>query len=166
MVEHISRKGGRFLKLDGDGSSWVEVSMPEVREKITQMLRNLRRPRVSQQQKGCFATANHLPLLDETDIAPNDVLLGRKVSNDGNKRLRDMVENMAAEYDAATRGRKKEVVDSLMEQIKSSNGRFLRQVEGGRWQEVIDDAVIFSKVSSHFRNYRRHNKEGQSNSIN
>ncbi|KAL3936494.1 MAG: hypothetical protein SGBAC_008196 [Bacillariaceae sp.] len=161
MVEHINSKGGRFLKLDANGSSWVEVSRPEVREKVTQMFRNFRRPRASQQQKTSLPTSNHLPLLDEKDIAPNDVLFGRQVGHDGNQRLKHMVENMAAEYDAATRGRKKQLVDSMVEEIKSSNGRFLRQVEGKKWQQVLDDTVVFSKVSSHFRNYRRNNRERQ-----
>lgn len=157
MVEEIRDNGGRFLKLDTDGSSWIEVLMPEVREKIGQMFRNLRRPRASQQQKTAFATVNHLPLIDEADISPNDILFGRKVvGHDGNQRLRQMVEAMAVEYDAASRGRKKQLIDSLVETIKSANGRFLRHVEGaGKWQEVLDEAIIFSKVSAHFRNFRR-----------
>ncbi|CAJ1932619.1 unnamed protein product [Cylindrotheca closterium] len=159
MVEHVSRKGGRFLKLDDHSSAWVEVPMAEVREKIAQMFRNLRRPRAPQQKKAPVATSSHLPLLDETEIASTDILFGRRVGHDGNQRLRDMVESMASEYDAATRGRKKQLVDSLIEEIKSSNGRFLRRVEGRKWQEVSDDAVIVSKVSSHFRNYRRSNRD-------
>jgi len=161
VVEHINSKGGRFLKLDANGWSWVEMSRPEVREKVTQMFRNFRRPRATQQQKTSLPTSNHLPLLDEKDIAPNDVLFGRQVGHDGNQRLKHMVENMAAEYDAATRGRKKQLVDSMVQEIKSSNGRFLRQVEGRKWQQVLDDTVVFSKVSSHFRNYRRNNRERQ-----
>ncbi|CAJ1932617.1 unnamed protein product [Cylindrotheca closterium] len=162
MVGHISRKGGRFLKLDDDPSSaWVEVPMAEVREKIVQMFRNLRRPRAPQQKKTRVATSSHLPLLDETEIASTDILFGRRFFHDGNQRLRDMVESLASEYDAATRGRKKQLVDSLIEEIKSSSGRFLRQVKGGKWQEVSDDSMILSKVSSHFRNYRRSNRDLQ-----
>jgi len=157
MVEVIRNKGGRFLKLDSDGSSWQEVPMPEVREKITQLFRNFRRPRRSQQQKTPLSLSAQSPLLESEDISANDVLFGRQAGNDGNLRLKQLVERTAAKYDAATRGQKKLLVDSLMDEIKSSKGRFLKQVEGGKWQQVSDEAAV-AKISSHFRNYRRHNK--------
>lgn len=156
VADHVIDNGGRFLKLDADGSSWVEMSIPDVRVRITQMFRNLRQRGIQlQKEKSPDATSSHLPLLDVSDIAPTDILFGRNVGHYGNQQLRDMVEFMLAEYNAASRGRKKQLVESLIKEIKSLNGRFLRLVEGGKWQEVPDDAIVVSKLSSHFRNYRR-----------
>jgi len=158
MVESIKGSGGRFLKLDIDGSSWIEVSMPEVREKIVQMYRNFRRPRASQQKAAGQPSAPPMPLEIADTLHLTDVLFGRQQSHEGNQKLRQLVENTAAEYDAATRGRKKQIVEELVTEIQQPGGRFLKQMKDGRY-EVLSIETASAKIASHFRNYRRIQRE-------
>jgi hypothetical protein len=65
---------------------------------------------------------------------------------------------MSAEYNCASRGRKKEIADFVVAEIKRNEGRFLKLADNGKWCEV-SDKVAEMKVSSHFRNSRRISKK-------
>lgn len=154
MVQSIQSNGGRFLKLDIDGSSWVEVSVPEVREKIVQMFRNFRRSRTTTQQK--MATRPPSPPPPDkivVTLREGDVVFGRQ-GHEGNQKLRNLIESMSAEYDEATRGQKKELVEDLMKSILQAGGRFLKQISPSTYEELSNETAS-AKIGSHFRNYRR-----------
>ncbi|CAJ1935923.1 unnamed protein product [Cylindrotheca closterium] len=157
IMENIRKKGGRFLKPDENHSHhWLEVSVDEARSKIAQLFRNLKKRARS------TANASPTPTRSEPDdsarivtaVVDEDVLFGRMYEHAGNERLRHTVEGMAAEYNSSTRGRKKQIADSLVQEVKSRGGRFLKPVEGGRWLEV-SDKMAETKVSARFRNFRR-----------
>ena len=155
MIAEIKRGRGRFLKLDSNGALWEGVPISEVRDKITQMFRNLRRPSGSQQR----ASVNHPGTVGERiavdEPSENDVLFGRQSSQTGNQRLKELVEGISLEYDAANRGTKKKLADSIVKEIKENGGRFLKRInDSGQWEEVSDLAAGI-KIATHFRNYRR-----------
>ncbi|CAJ1932711.1 unnamed protein product [Cylindrotheca closterium] len=154
IMESIRWNGGRFLKPSESGLDWQEVPLSEVRLKLTQMFRNQNRPRVSIQRGIARDFTEHQtgPIVET--ISDDDVVLGRKYTYPGNKKLRQLVENMAEEYNASNRGRKKEISDILVGTVKSNGGRFLKHIDNARWIEV-SDKVAEVKVSSHFRNFRR-----------
>mmetsp|Transcript_44787 Transcript_44787/g.108195 ORF Transcript_44787/g.108195 Transcript_44787/m.108195 type:complete len:553 (-) Transcript_44787:953-2611(-) len=156
VIAEIKRGGGRFLKLDSSGVLWEEVPISEIREKITQMFRNLRRPTGSQQR----AAIDPGPMGERIIVgepSENDVLFGRQLSQTGNQRLKELVEAMAFEYDASNRGRKKKLVDALVRDIKGTGARFLKQTSDGQW-EVVSDVAAGIKIATHFRNHRRFRK--------
>ena len=116
------------------------------------MFRNLRR-RAAQQQK-----QEDTPVQFVNDVSPNDVLFGRRKEHPGNLRLRVLVESLAAEYDAATRGRKKQLTALVIQEIEQNGGRFLEKVNGDSWI-ILSRQALGDKLSSQFRNYRRRVKE-------
>lgn len=157
IIEEIRKSGGRFLKPDDEDSNndWNEVSVDEARSKIGQLFRNIKkRARTSTET----STGRKSPDPEHGRIVVNvsdeDVLFGRMYEHAGNERLRQQVELMAAEYNSSTRGRKKQIADSLVHNVKSRGGRFLKPIEGGRWVEVSDKAAE-TKVSARFRNFRK-----------
>ena len=91
-------------------------------------------------------------------IHDNDVLLGRKCNHPGNETLRSLITSMSGEYNCASRGRKKEIADFVVSEIKRKGGRFLKLSDNAKWCEV-SDKVAETKVSSHFRNVRRVSKK-------
>ena len=93
-----------------------------------------------------------------TDISPNDVLFGRRKEHAGNLRLRLLIESLAAEYDAASRSRKKTLTVMVIQEIEQNGGRFLDKVDNDSWMELSKQALL-DKLSSQFRNYRRRQKE-------
>lgn len=94
-------------------------------------------------------------------IEKDDVLFGRKSDQPGNLKLRSLIDSMSAEYNASSRGRKKEMADLVVSSIKDNGGRFLKPADNGKWSEV-SDKVAEMKVSSHIRNSRRvSKKQGQ-----
>ncbi|CAJ1969928.1 unnamed protein product [Cylindrotheca closterium] len=154
MIAEIKRGGGRFLKQDSTGLWWEDVPISEVREKITQMFRNLRRPSGSQ-QRAAANTETGGGRITVGEPTENDVLFGRQFNQAGNLRLRELVEGMALEYDASNRGKKKKLAESIVKEIKGTGGRFLKPIkDGGQWEEVSDVAAGI-KIATHFRNYRR-----------
>lgn len=156
IMENIRKKGGRFLKPDeNSGHHLQEVSVDEARSKIGQLFRNLKKRARS------TATTSPTPKISEPEdarivssVGDEDVLFGRMYEHAGNERLRRNVEVMAAEYNSSTRGRKKQIADSLVQDVKSRGGRFLKPMEDGRWAEV-SDKMAETKVSARFRNFRR-----------
>jgi hypothetical protein len=86
----------------------------------------------------------------------HDVLLGRgKASYEhmGNLRFRYWVESHAKQYDLATSSsEKKQLTHEIVQLVKDSTGRFLKDDEAG-WIEVEDD-VARLKVSHAFRTLR------------
>jgi len=156
IMENIRKKGGRFLKPEENSSQhWQEVSVDEARSKIGQLFRNLKkrnRPSATTSFTATISAPDDARIV--TSVAEEDVLFGRKYEHAGNESLRQHVEAMAAEYNASTRGRKKQIADSLVQEVKSRGGRFLKPIEGGRWVEVTDK-MAETKVSARFRNFRR-----------
>ena len=86
-----------------------------------------------------------------------DVLLGRGKPiqyHAGNVHLRHVIDNHRDKYDVAGRGGKAVVADTIVQLIKSSSRRFLKQGKNGWWYEVPDD-VAREKVCSGFRTQGR-----------
>ncbi|CAJ1932631.1 unnamed protein product [Cylindrotheca closterium] len=83
-----------------------------------------------------------------------DVLFGNFRDHAGNRRLRDLVESIASQYDTASRGDKRRLADQILAQVKESRGRFLKPLDDGRW-EIVSDRVASQKIGYHFRNLRR-----------
>jgi hypothetical protein len=106
--------------------------------------------------------------LERMETAPNnnkvrvgvpgrhDVLLGRgkaRYQHTGNLRFRYWVESRAKQYDLATSSsEKKQLTHEIVQLVKDSTGRFLKDDEAG-WIEVEDD-VARLKVSHAFRTLR------------
>ncbi|KAL3936497.1 MAG: hypothetical protein SGBAC_008199 [Bacillariaceae sp.] len=160
MMEEIRVHGGRFLKPDtseeGKGG-WIEVEEKEMREKIGQTFRNLRRRRVGSKSTGVGAAGNvsSAPVVSAEELHPNDVMFGKNKHQQGNQHLQSLIEHMAADYDASSRrGQKQQVASCIVCKIKGSGGRFLKPLQDGRW-EVVSDKVAEQKVALHFRNLRR-----------
>ncbi|KAL3930754.1 MAG: hypothetical protein SGBAC_011626 [Bacillariaceae sp.] len=156
IMENIRKKGGRFLKPDESCSHhWQEVSVDEARSKIGQLFRNLKkraRSSVTSSATATLSDADDARIV--TTVGDEDVLFGRMYEHAGNERLRQHVEVISAEYNASNRGRKKQIADSLVQEVKSRGGRFLKPIESGRWVEVTDK-MAETKVSARFRNFRR-----------
>ncbi|MGK3735664.1 MAG: hypothetical protein ACI90V_002505, partial [Bacillariaceae sp.] len=87
--------------------------------------------------------------------AQYDVLLGRgkplqKFS--GNINYHYVIEGYHDHYEKASKQEKTELAMTIVDDIRSQGGRFLKQDEGG-WVEIPDEAAR-SKVSHTFRNHR------------
>ncbi|KAL3936496.1 MAG: hypothetical protein SGBAC_008198 [Bacillariaceae sp.] len=167
MMEKIRVHGGRFLKPDTSeegGGGWIEVEDKEIREKIGQSFRNLRRRRTGSRNTGSagVATAGNVSStlvsvssdVSAAEVLPNDILFGNNSHHTGNQRLQGLVEEMAAEYDALSRWQKIEQTSRIVFKIKGSGGRFLKPMADGRW-EIVSDKAAQQKVALHFRNLRR-----------
>jgi hypothetical protein len=152
IIEEISRSDGRFLKQDGSLGLWKEVPLEEVRAKITQMFRNNRRTHRAATEFVQLSHEGESNTLDHP--GPDDIAFGGTRNNRGNKLVRQLVTDFAADYDAANRGSKATIADSIVQRIKSEGGRFLKQTESGRWEEVPNDFAR-AKISKYFRNNRR-----------
>lgn len=151
VVNEIQITGGRFLKQsESDSGRWEEISLEDACSKIAQAFRNNRRARANLMPAAASAQDK------ETVNRPtsNDVLFGRKRSNDGNKRVRQLVGDLSNEYDTASKARKTQIADSVVQEIQRHGGRFLKQKEDHQWEEVPNDFAR-SKISKHFRNNRR-----------
>ncbi|KAL3935044.1 MAG: hypothetical protein SGBAC_009356 [Bacillariaceae sp.] len=164
IVEEIRKHGGRFLKPDtseeGQGG-WVEVEDKEMREKMGQTFRNLRRRRAASKSTGAAAGSNvsSTPVslsaaVPTLMIQPNDVLFGKNKHHHGNHHLQSLIEYMASDYDSSRRGQKKQLTVSIVCKIKGGGGRFLKPIQDGMW-EIVSDEVAEQKVALHFRNFRR-----------
>ena len=84
-----------------------------------------------------------------------DVLFGRGKGvseHTGNLRVGHIVEMHRQRYEQATKYRKTEIAERIVKIIHESNGRFLKQEDGG-WEEVADD-VARDKISHFFRKLR------------
>ncbi|CAJ1932627.1 unnamed protein product [Cylindrotheca closterium] len=159
MMDEIRKHGGRFLKPDisaeGEGS-WIEVEEKEMRLKIGQTFRNLRRRRAGVPAAGNVVATPAPPssVLSAVKVKPDDVLFGKNNPQRGNQLLQSLIEQMAAEYDSSNRGQKKQLASRLVCKIKESGGRFLKPMNDGTL-EIVSDKVAEQKVSVHFRNLRR-----------
>jgi hypothetical protein len=118
IIEEISSFDGRFLKHNRSlGLIWKEVPLDEVRTKITHMFHNNRRIHaatkiVKSSHEGESNTLDH--------PGPGDVVFGRTRNNRGNKLMRQLVIDFAAEYDAAKRGSRVKIADSIVQRTKSA----------------------------------------------
>jgi hypothetical protein len=86
----------------------------------------------------------------------NDVVFGGKRSkNGGNLHLRSLGKRFSHSYDIASKVRRIELIDFMIKEIQSLDGRFLQQCEQhGPWKEVPFEEV-HKKIAMMFRNIRR-----------
>lgn len=181
IIDEIDRHGGRFLKPSDTQSettkehniTWKELSPEERRNKVAQLFRNLRRRRGNRPISGANASSvSALPALKPSgggtdvqpsssppviiveDVRPEDVLFGQHMDNPGNHYLREIIIDVADEYNRAGRGEKKEIVLRLVQKIHASGGRFLKKADDGRW-EIASDQAARERISKQFRNFRR-----------
>eukprot|EP00980_Cylindrotheca_fusiformis_P021758 scaffold8587_cov97-Cylindrotheca_fusiformis.AAC.6 len=86
----------------------------------------------------------------------SDILVGKGrpfQEHPGNVMLREWIVRRQDIYETAQRYEKKRLVQSVVDQVQSSGGRFLK--DGGRhWQEV-DETVACAKVGHLFRDRKR-----------
>eukprot|EP00526_Cylindrotheca_closterium_P020718 CAMPEP_0113638124 /NCGR_PEP_ID=MMETSP0017_2-20120614/19964_1 /TAXON_ID=2856 /ORGANISM="Cylindrotheca closterium" /LENGTH=206 /DNA_ID=CAMNT_0000549201 /DNA_START=21 /DNA_END=637 /DNA_ORIENTATION=- /assembly_acc=CAM_ASM_000147 len=97
IIDEVRKKNGRFLKPDSTGTSLEELPVEEIRVKIAQLFRNLKkRLRVSSQK---VSSSSHSESTETVQLIENvredDVLFGRMFEHVGNKRLREVVESMS-----------------------------------------------------------------------
>ena len=156
VVTDVQEAGGRFLKEVDETGAWEAVPMEEALEKIAQAFRNCRRPK-TKQLKEQDKTINERPLEIIDYPVPDDVLFGKQRNHYGNMKMRSMVKNMADEYDMATKLGKKELASSIIRSIKEQGGRFLKQRDDDRWEEVSEEYARV-KISKQFCNNRRYQK--------
>ncbi|KAL3941351.1 MAG: hypothetical protein SGBAC_004269 [Bacillariaceae sp.] len=169
VMRDVQKPGGRFLNLGvGESEHWVELTNEDACSKVAQAFRNNRRPRVTSgsavEATGDVITSSSLQSMGSRgangspeEPTENDVLFGRKRNNEGNKRVRELVGELATEYDKASKARKTQIADSVVQEIQKKGGRFLKQAEGhdsSKWEEVPDEFAR-NKISKHFRNNRR-----------
>ena len=84
-----------------------------------------------------------------------DVLLGRGKplqKHPGNLRYHHIVESYHGQYENAAKLEKTNLAKTIVQRMKASGGRFLKQ-DGIGWLEIDDDAARY-KVSHTFRNHR------------
>ena len=88
----------------------------------------------------------------------NDVLFGRGSVNQehvGNIRFRAFITEMKPKYDRAERDERGKMATYIVETIKSTSGRFLREDRQRNCWAEVDDVVARNKVTHAFRNMRR-----------
>ncbi|KAL3936391.1 MAG: hypothetical protein SGBAC_008282 [Bacillariaceae sp.] len=161
MMHRIQINGGRFLKyVDGVQPAWIVTPEDEVRTKIAQMFRNHKR------------ATSRKKIIDGTPIQggplQDDVIFGKsQKKNRGKDLMHLLIKERFDEYDSVDRGMKANVVNVVLESIKSHGGRFLQPVEecngigigiGSSFLEVSDDKAR-ERISKYFRNYRRASKK-------
>eukprot|EP00980_Cylindrotheca_fusiformis_P019443 scaffold6708_cov134-Cylindrotheca_fusiformis.AAC.13 len=162
IISEIKRNGGRFLKQDALEGSWKEVDVNEIRRKTKQMLRNYRH-KLSNRSKANPVAHHRIAAKAITldQVHPNDILFGTPTSknHEGNILLRQVVRDLASEYDSATRAGKTQLTELIMRQSREMGSRFLKQstIDANRWEALPDD-VARSKISKLFRNIRRSSK--------
>eukprot|EP00980_Cylindrotheca_fusiformis_P028644 scaffold22625_cov174-Cylindrotheca_fusiformis.AAC.2 len=173
VINDIQSSGGRFLvqevviRDDTTFTTWRLLRLDEVRGKIHQAFRNHRRPRVALQEQVATIAAAASKGTPSASVfvepGPNDVLFGRKRSNTGNKRVRQLVGALSDDYDSATtKVRKRQIANSVVEEIQNTGGRFLMQPDGtDRWEEVPNEFAR-NKIIKHFQNQRRPRKSSAS----
>jgi hypothetical protein len=86
----------------------------------------------------------------------SDVLFGRGrpyQDHPGNQRVGLMVESLMPRYNGLKKLEKTALCQELVDEIKKSGGRFLKQVSGGVW-EVGSDTLAREKISQTFRTTR------------
>jgi hypothetical protein len=84
-----------------------------------------------------------------------DVLFGRGKAYQqhiGNVRYRSLIEECKAQYDRASREEKTQITEEIVQIVKQSTGRFLKD-DGAGWEEV-EDVVARLKASHTFRGMR------------
>eukprot|EP00980_Cylindrotheca_fusiformis_P000973 scaffold265_cov131-Cylindrotheca_fusiformis.AAC.8 len=155
VIDEIRSLGGRFLSQDGSSNGpWQEMPMELVRLKIAQTFRNLRRTQNAAQaiEPSAFRIESGV------HPCPKDVILGKlRYSSKGNELVRQLVSDLAADYDNVSRGNKAKIAKSIVQEVRDGGGRFLILQGNEQWEEVSDE-VAQAKISRLFRNNRRHRK--------
>eukprot|EP00980_Cylindrotheca_fusiformis_P018350 scaffold5997_cov133-Cylindrotheca_fusiformis.AAC.1 len=137
------------------------MDVSEIRRKTKQMFRNIRHARSIKDQ----STSNPLSFdrtgafIDTVDhVNPDDILFGTPEckNHQGNIVLRNIVKDLASQYDGGTRTGKIQLTERILQESKERGSRFLKQstTDHDRW-EMLSDDVARSKISKLFRNIRR-----------
>jgi hypothetical protein len=87
----------------------------------------------------------------------HDIILGRHWEaqlHAGNMRFRDIVATHWERYDKAIKRQKTEISAAVVEELKTSGGRFLRS-DGAAGYVLVDDTVAREKASNAFRDRRK-----------
>ena len=92
---------------------------------------------------------------------PMDILLGRGKPlqrHPGNVEFRKLIAAQADNYEKGDRFEKTLIAADVVATIRESQGRFLKPLKGGGWEE-IDDATARLKVAHTFRTLRKSKKK-------
>lgn len=99
-------------------------------------------------------------------LTDHDVLCGRGAPNihhPGNQYFRSLVKARQQEYGRARRQDKCIVVRSILNDIESRGGRFMREMSSGEWVDV-HDAIAYEKACQALREFQKsRNKIRQAN---
>jgi hypothetical protein len=118
---------------------------------------------VSSVPTGCALT--DATIIEEVELRNDDVLLGKEkkmVNHPGNIRFRQLIDIYIGSYESAPRGEKGHITKLIVDQVRSSNGRFLRREKGGGGRDgkdawvVVDDETAHDKITHAFRNRRKY----------
>jgi hypothetical protein len=93
-----------------------------------------------------------------TTIVPGtkDVLFGGgQRTNSGNVRLQKLVISMIDEHKASSKGKKMQITDIVIKEIKKGDGRFLKQNDVTKEWEEASHTEVNRKIAHAFRNIRR-----------
>lgn len=97
----------------------------------------------------------------------NDVLLGKGIpiqTHIGNIRYRQLVSDCKDTYERSTYTQKKQITEEIVDLVKQSGGRFLKD-DGAGWLEA-EDEVARLKVSRSFRGIRASTKKEEEDANN
>ena len=97
---------------------------------------------------------------DITEPNPNDVLSSGSTKSDnlGNDRLREYVRGYLEAYRTASGDGKRHIVDSIIDEIHNSGGRFLQKKKGAQTWSEIPLSKVREKIGQRFRNHSRQRK--------
>ena len=85
-----------------------------------------------------------------------DVLFGAgSRKNEGNLLMRNLVLAMLDEHNEARKGRKMQLTENVIEEVKKTGGRFLKQNEETKQWEEASHVEACRKIAHTFRNIRR-----------
>jgi hypothetical protein len=104
-----------------------------------------------------------------TTIVPGtkDVLFGGGGrTNNGNVMLRKLVLSMIDEHKASSKGKKMQITDIVIKEIKKGGGRFLKQNDVTKEWEEASHTEVNRKIAHAFRNIRRPSRASKHLSLN
>jgi hypothetical protein len=95
-------------------------------------------------------------------VRPHDIVRGRggfANHHEGNKRLRSGIQNLLLDYKKAKHGKKREIAQRAIDEVKESGGRFLEQVMDDRGKLIgykeMDNETKIWLVQQKFRDENR-----------
>ena len=98
------------------------------------------------------STTIECPRMNDVTFKQGQPLMGHCTEN---QFFRCLVESKHEAHSAAiSKEAKMELIQSIIEEVKEKNGRFLVWDNKTFWTEIIDDEQIYTKISIFFRNYK------------